>query len=57
MNVYNKEKYYQLESEQYGDETAWIIVDKNFHIVKDIFGYNIDDCYDDLLTTLKGSLD
>ena len=40
--TYNGNKYYQLESEQDGDETPWIIVNESFHIVKDKYGYNID---------------
>lgn len=48
--------YYQLESEQDGDECPWIIVDKDFKIVKSIYGDNIDDCYDDMGTTLQESL-
>ena len=47
--------YYQLESEQWGDECAWIIVDKDFNIVQNMFGDPIDDCYDDIRTTLEES--
>ena len=47
--------YYQLESEQWGDETPWLIVDNEFKIVKNMFGDNIDDCYDDMRTTLEES--
>lgn len=54
--LFNGEYYYELESEQDGDECPWIIVDKDFKIVKDMFGYNIDDTYDDIKTTLKDCL-
>ena len=45
--------YYLMESEQYGDETPWIIIDEENKIVKDIFGYNIDDVYNDINSELE----
>lgn len=41
--------YYLLENEEWGDETCWLLTDKDFNV--------ICDTYDDIITTLNDYVD
>lgn len=43
--VINFKQYYLLENEVYGDETCWLVTDKNFNVIAETF--------DDIETALE----